>query len=327
MTLTAAIIGAGGIGAAHLEALSEMEGIAAVALSDVSPERAEQCAQRFGIKAYLDYRAMITETRPDIVIIALPHFLHKEASLYSLKHGCHLLIEKPMAISAAECDEILALADSKERILFVGHTQQYLAMNLRAKSIILQGGLGKLVMINDTRHKPYFTPERPAWFLDPAKSGGGIVANLGAHAIDKIQWLTDSRIVRARATLSYESAGYPDVEGSAAMLLTTSQGVPCTVNLCGYADVSHEETVLVFTNGMLKIINRKSVWLSQGGLFREVTSDNIADPLRLQFEDLLACIRDGKQPYCSGDYGRSVVRVIEAVYESHKRSAEIAVPQ
>lgn len=327
MTLTAALIGAGGIGVAHLEALAAMDGIAAVALSDVSAERAEQCGQRYGAKAYVDYRVMIDETRPDIAIIALPHFLHKEAALYCLERGCHLLIEKPMAISAAECDEILALAESKGRILFVGHTQQFLAMNLQAKSLIHQGGLGKLIMINDSRHSQYFTPQRPAWFLDPAKSGGGIVANLGAHAIDKLQWLTDSRIVRVRASLSYEADGYPEVEGSAAMLLTTSDGVPCTVNLSGYEGATKEETVLVFTNGMLKIINHNSVWLSRGGPYEEVTPDNAVDPFRLQFEDLLACIRDGKQPYCSGAYGRSVVRVIEAVYESQRRGAEIAVPQ
>lgn len=327
MTLTAALIGAGSIGVAHLEAMVAMEGISAVALSDVSPERAEQCGQRYRVRAYADYRVMIAETSPDIAIIALPHYLHKEASLYCLEHGCHLLIEKPMAISATECDEILDSADRKGRILFVGHTQQYLHMNLRAKSLISQGGLGKLIMINDIRHNNYFTRQRPAWFLDPVKSGGGIVANLGAHAIDKIQWLTDTRIVRARANLSCEAPGYPHVEGSAAMLLTTSHGVPCTVNLSGYSDVHDAATELAFTNGMLKIINNKSVWLSQGGAYREVTANNPVDPFRLQFEDLLECIRNDKQPYCSGAYGRSVVRVIEAVYESHKRETEINVPQ
>ncbi|MDG0813608.1 Gfo/Idh/MocA family protein [Cohnella rhizosphaerae] len=327
MTFNAALIGAGAIGAAHLEAMAAMEGIAAVALSDVSPERGERSAQRFGVKAYADYRVMIDEVRPEIAIIALPHFLHKEASLYCLDRGCHLLIEKPMAISAVECDEILASAERNGRIVFVGHTQQFLAANLLAKQLIRSKELGKLIMINDVRHSPYFTPQRPAWFLEPAKSGGGIVANLGAHAIDKIQWLTDSRIVNVRAALSYEAEGYPDVEGSAAIFLTTSSGVPCTVNLSGYAGDTREETELVFTYGMLKIVSHRSVWLSQGGLYREATPDNSVDPFRLQFEDLLACIRDGEQPYCSGAYGRSVVRVIEAVYKSQRSGAEIAVPQ
>ncbi|GGD49501.1 Gfo/Idh/MocA family protein [Paenibacillus nasutitermitis] len=325
MTITATLIGAGGIGDSHLEAISRLEGIQASALADINLERAQNCADRFGLKAYTDYRAMIAEVKPDIAIIALPHFLHREVALYCLNQGCHLLLEKPMALSDEECSEIIELANSKGLIIFVGHTQQYLAQNLTAKALIREGRLGNLIMVNDNRHCSYFTPDRPAWFLDPAKSGGGIVANLGAHCIDKIQWLTDSRIVQAKAILSYEAEGYPDVEGSASMLLTTSQGVPCTVNLSGYKGVGSEETELVFTHGMIKILNHKSVWLSRDGVYQEVPSIESVNPMRLQFLDLLACIRDGRQPYCSGDYGRSVVRVIEAVYESDKRKQEVAV--
>jgi len=323
MTMTAALLGAGTIGDAHLQAIADLDGIAAVGAADINAERIKQTEARFGVKSFTDYRKMIDEVRPDIAIIALPHFLHKEAAVYCASRGCHLLLEKPMALTASECDEIVAAADRAGVVVFVGHTQQFLSYNLAAKALISNTELGKLVMIGESRHGLYFTPDRPAWFLNPALSGGGIVANLGAHAIDKLQWLTDSRIAKVRATLSYEAEQYPDTEGSAAMLLTTSEGVPCTVNLSGYAGAPGEVTELVFTNGMIRIVNHQSLWLSRGGDYEEVAVEQVVDPLRLQLIELASCIREDRQPYCSGEYGSSVVKVIEAVYASHKKGEEI----
>lgn len=326
MKLKVALIGAGGIGDSHLEAIAGLENMEAVAIADIHPARADERARRYGVRPFTDYRLMIEETRPDVAIVALPHFLHKEAAVYCAERGCHLLLEKPMAVAARECDEINEAAERGGIAVLVGHTQQYLAYNLAAKALIARSDLGKPVTINDVRHGPYFTPDRPAWFLDKAKSGGGIVANLGAHAIDKIQWLTDSRIVRVRASLSFLNSAYPDIEGSAAMLLETSEGVPCTVNLSGYAGAARrEETELVFERGMIKITNHHSLCISKDGQYEEVAVDRDVHPFQLQLQDLASCIRERRQPYSGGEYGRSVVRVIEAVYRSAAEDRDIVL--
>lgn len=230
-----------------------------------------------------------------------------------------------MAISTQQCDAINEAVERNRVVMLVGQTQQYISHNLKGKSIVQSGELGKLVMIHDVRHGPYFHADRPSWFLDKAKSGGGIVFNLGAHAIDKIQWLTDSRITRVRASLSYHAERYPDMEGSAVMMLETSQGVTCTVNLSGYDGVDREETELVFTHGMIKIINHDSVWISEDGKYRQVPIEHAVNPFELQLTDLAACIREGRQPYSSGEYGRSVVRVIEAIYQSAQLDDEVTI--
>jgi predicted dehydrogenase len=325
MVQNVVLIGAGIIGECHLKAIGNMDGIRASAVADINLTQAQSCAERYDLKAYQDYRQMIDEVRPDIAIIALPHFLHKEAALYGLNNGCHLLLEKPMALNEAECKEIMEAAESNGRMILVGHTQQFLNQNLKAKALIRKGELGKLIMINDKRHGPYFVEKRPGWFLDRAKSGGGIVFNLGAHSIDKIQWLTDSRIVRVKANLSYLNESYPDIEGSASMLLETSTGVSCTVNLSGYEGIRSEETELVFEHGMIKIINHHSVWISKDGTYAEVPDEKAVDPFELQLLDLMDSIQTGQQPYASGEYAQSVVRVIEAVYESAGMGREVSM--
>lgn len=327
--MRAVLLGAGGISEAHLKAIARLAGIRAAAVADVNVERAQECAERYGVNAYADYAEMLEAERPDIAIIALPHFLHRDAAVRALEAGCHLLLEKPMAISSEDCDAILEAAERHGRTVLVGHTQQYLPFNIAAKRLIREAGpaLGKLVQINENRYGPYFVPHRPAWFLDRAKSGGGIVSNLGAHCVDKLQWLTDSRIVRIRANLSFEAPEYPDIEGSASMLMETDRGVSCTVNLGGYEGIRREETELLFTGGMIRILNHQGLWISRDGQYEEIAVDRSADPFELQLIDLMRCIREGTQPYASGKYGRTVVRAIETVYASHAARQELAVPQ
>ena len=321
----AVLIGAGSISEYHLKASTAIPGFRIVAIADTRMDRANELASQYELSAYTDYKLMIEQLRPELAIVALPHFLHRDAAVFCANHGCHLLLEKPMAISTQDCLTIMEAVERNKVSLLVGQTQQYIAQNLAAKSIIRLGELGKLVMIHEKRHGPYFTEQRPAWFLDKSMSGGGIVFNLGNHSIDKIQWLTDTRIQRVRASLSYYADSYPDIEGSAALLLETSAGVPCTVSLNGYESVRGEETELIFTHGMMKIVNHQSVSIALSDRYEEYPVANTGNPFELQLLDLLGCIREGRQPYASGEYALSVVRVVEAVYESADKGEEICI--
>jgi predicted dehydrogenase len=120
--LKTAVIGAGAISNEHFEAIRDTEGFRACAVADINKEKAEQAAKRYGIRAYTDYRQMLDHEQPDVVAIALPHFLHKETALYAAASGCHLLLEKPMALNVAECDEIIEAARKGGVRIMIGHT-------------------------------------------------------------------------------------------------------------------------------------------------------------------------------------------------------------
>ncbi|RXZ83515.1 gfo/Idh/MocA family oxidoreductase [Paenibacillaceae bacterium] len=325
MACTAVLIGAGIIGDYHLKAMAELDGVNMIAIADINLDKAQLTAKQYGIEAFQNYQQMVEQLQPDIAIIALPHFLHTEAAIFCANHGCHLLVEKPMATSSQACTDIIEAVERNGVIMLVGQTQQYIGRNLDAKKIIQSGRLGQLVMIHDNRHDVYFTEQRPKWFLDKTMSGGGIVFNLGIHAIDKIQWLTDSRIAKVNATVSYCADGYPDVEGSAVMLLETDAGVPCTVSLSGYNGVAYEDTELVFTNGMIKIGPNNTVSVSVNGKYEVLPQVETRNPFQLQLIDLLACIEEQRQPYASGEYGRSVVQVAEAVYLSSTTKSTVNI--
>ncbi|PYI57224.1 Gfo/Idh/MocA family protein [Paenibacillus flagellatus] len=317
-----ALVGGGGIAVSHLEALRRMEELDAVAVADISKERAESVAGRFGIAAYTDYRDMIEREKPDIAVVTLPHFLHKEASIHAAEAGCHLLLEKPMALDARECDAIIAAVRRAGVRLMVGHTQHYIAHNRAAKRIVEEGRYGKLVMINDVRHVNYYADTRPGWFFEKAKAGGGIFMNLGSHSVDKLQWLTGSRVEQVKAAVSHYGAK-GDIEGSGLAWLRLANGVPATISQSGYpGGVSRNETELVFTGGMVKLMTGQGLWASEGGAYVEIPVEQEELPFVLQFRDLVRYIEEGVEPSSSMDYSRSVVAVVEAMYRSHETGTE-----
>ncbi|GIP35300.1 Gfo/Idh/MocA family protein [Paenibacillus sp. J2TS4] len=324
MTYRVAVIGGGGIAVKHLQAMKSTRELEPVALAEIDEGRAGQLAQQFGIRAYTDYREMVKQERPDITIVTLPHFLHKDAAVFCAREGCHVLLEKPMAMSVSECDDIIEAIEASGVQLLVGHTQHYFPENQKAKELIESGELGRLVMINDIRHVPYFRPDRPAWFFEKAKAGGGILTNLGSHSIDKFRWLGGSPVTGVRASVSY-FGNRGDIEGSGIIFLENADGLPATISQSGYGGVSKNETELIFTGGMAKLVIGQGLWISRDGAFVPVPVEAVAEPFVLQFRDLITSIETGRQPECSMYYSREIVEVVEAVYQSHEQKREIVL--
>lgn len=324
MSYRLALVGGGGIAASHLESIARMNMLQAVAIADVREERARELAGQYGISAYTDYKRMIEAEKPDIAIITLPHFLHRDAAVFAAEHGCHVLLEKPMALNVGECDDIIAAVNRHSVTLMVGHTQHYIRENIEAKKWIDSGILGDFVMITDSRHVNYNRPERPDWFFEKAKAGGGIMTNLGSHSVDKIQWLTGSPIAKVRASIRH-GMGRGDVEGGGMAFLQTKSGIPAVISQSGFAGAPRNETELMFTKGMIKLLTGESLWVSQGGGYRQIEPDKGEAPFQLQFRELVDCIESGREPECSMAYSRSIVNVVESMYRSSDQEREIII--
>ncbi|RKN83775.1 Gfo/Idh/MocA family protein [Paenibacillus ginsengarvi] len=321
MTYKAALIGAGIIASRHAQAIAAMEGLKLAAVADVREERAAELCAGKGAAVYTDYRQMLEKEKPDIAVITLPHYLHLEAVQNTAGAGCHMLLEKPMGMNVRECDRMIEAIERSGVKAMVGHTQHYLAENRAAKALADSGELGRLVAMNDTRHGYYFTPDRPAWFLDKDKSGGGIVMNIGSHCIDRMQWLSGGRIRSIRASLTwYGERG--DVEGSGVLYAENEHGVAGTITVSGYNCAPKNEYELLFTGGMIRCQGGGGLFVSRGGAYETVPIDGGDDPFVLQFEDLVTYIETGHEPECSLDYARSVIDVVESAYRSHETGAE-----
>ena len=320
--LRVGVIGAGTIAKAHLDSASGLGNVQLATIADIIADKAKILADKYDMTAYTDYRQMIGKEKLDIVIINLPHFLHREAAIECSRAGCHVLLEKPMAMNEFECDDIIKECEKYQTKLMIGHMIHFSSDNMKAREIVQSGSLGKLLSITSIRYANYFTDSRPEWFLHYDTAGGGIVMNLGAHSIDLIQFLTGTRIQSVRASVGKYAKGI-EVEGNAQIFAMLENNVTASITLSGYKTVPHFETELVFTGGMLKLLNNK-LFISKEKVYHEVNLDD-QNPFGFQLSEFIQSIEDDKPIPITGEYGKSVIKAIKAVYASSDKVVEITI--
>src|SRR5437773_8920700 len=143
--LGVAIFGAGRAGHGHARALAQTPGTRMTAVFDTDRERADAFAETHGCLAFTDSDSVLRRDDVDLVMVALPNFLHEQATIDAASAGKHVFLEKPMADTIEECERMLAAVERSGIHLLVAHSQRYFGSTIRAKSILQSGELGQPV--------------------------------------------------------------------------------------------------------------------------------------------------------------------------------------
>ncbi|PID57770.1 hypothetical protein CSB45_05965 [candidate division KSB3 bacterium] len=194
------LIGYGGIGKIHTLCYKDigmfypgqLPAIDLAAVCTSNPETAERAAQEGGYrKCYTEFSTLIHADDVTIVDCALPNVLHKSVLLEAIAAGKHVYCEKPLAMNAAEAKDIADAATDAGVQIGMTFNYRFVPALLRAYELIQEGALGAIYRFQaEYLHSGYEHPERPlSWRLNHKKSGGGALADLGAHAIDLMRWL------------------------------------------------------------------------------------------------------------------------------------------
>lgn len=311
------IIGAGIIGRSHVQACGNIEWARVTCIADIIYERAAEFKDSYGIRAYTDYKEMIDKEDLQAVVITLPHNLHKSVAIYCCNKGINVLVEKPMAISVKECEEMIEAANANKVKLMVAHVQRYFSENIKAKEIIASKELGELTMIVDIRNNDYFSEDRPKWFLNHDMSGGGIFMNYGAHSLDKIIWITGSNVKRIEGKIGLFNETY-NVEGNAQAFLELENGVTAVLSQHGYKGDVKNITEFYCTKGVIKLCTGKGLWVDRGKGFEEVIVQDKEKIFENQLLDFLNAVKHGIKPEISGEYGLNIIKLIETFYGSSR---------
>lgn len=181
-----AIIGIGaGILNGHRPALA-LPTVDLVAASDINTTIGAQRASELHCPFYQDYRQMLAETRPDVAVILTPPFLHASMAIDCLQAGCHVLVEKPIAIQVAEADQMIETALQCKRLLGVVFQQRFRPEIIAARKLLQQGFLGKVQRVELTAiwTRPTFYFQMAPWRATWSGEGGGILTNQASHNLD-----------------------------------------------------------------------------------------------------------------------------------------------
>jgi predicted dehydrogenase len=330
------IIGGGRISGAHAATAQALAGTRLAGIAEVDAERRARIGERFGCPTFADAAGLLADPGVDAVVIALPHWLHCEVALQALAAGRHVLLEKPMAMTVAECDRIIVAGRAAQRVVMVGHHHHYVPVNREAQRLIRAGEIGNLVLATDTWYKPFYSDPRPPWFLDAAK-GGGMWPMNGSHMIDRLTFFLGSDVVAVKACVGNPIFGHPATDMGIAFLQFAS-GVCATIMHAGYRDgVMRFEGEITGTEGQLRFGGRQ-LWRSRDGEWAELPVPAPEIPCRpgatapsaafgLELADFARAICDGEPPGVTAEYGRQIVRVLTACELSSETGREVRLDQ
>jgi len=201
--ISVGIIGLGGIAQiVHLPILSKMESVKLQALCEINNSRLEKIATKYNVKnKYTDYGLMLENEKLDALIIATPTDTHKQIALDAIKAGVHLLIEKPVAATLLEAEEILNSAKQKNIKVMVGMNLRFRPDTMLLKSVINNGEIGDPFYIRCGWIRQQSS--QSDWFLKKDKSGGGVIIDLGISLLDLSLWLLNFQALRSVTVQTY----------------------------------------------------------------------------------------------------------------------------
>ena len=322
------IIGAGSFGAMHAEAIAALDDVRLVAAMRTNPPALAEFTARYGGRGYTDAAALLADPEVDAVVIATPHHLHRGAVEAAALAGKHILLEKPMAPTLAECDRILAVTAAAGVTLMLGHTSQFAPAYRLAKTMLDAGEVGDVVFGISTMSKFWFEPNRRSWHLDRA-TGGGMWLTAGIHCLDRLTWLTGSPVARVSAQLgAYFHVQQADDGGL--IFLRYANGAAGTVVSVGYREGAPKHlTELTCTRGMLNIDYAGGVSVGRCGAWQPVPGSDCDDWMHAalieEWRSFAAAVGSGSAPPVTGAYGRHIMAAIFAAEESSLRREDVAV--
>ena len=181
-----AVVGIGNMGKNHVRVYSEVPGADLVAVVDTNPVLAERVAKANNIPAFIDYRKMIEEVKPEAVSIVVPTHLHHKVAKDILESGCHVIVEKPIASTTEQAQDLIEISERMDSVLMVGHIERYNPAIIELKKRLEREELGKVFQIHARRIGPF-----PAHIQDVS-----VVMDLAPHDLDIMRYLTCSEVTR-----------------------------------------------------------------------------------------------------------------------------------
>ena len=237
-------LGIAGIGIAAEQVLPNIGSIAdTVRLTAVADIRAE-ALRAFGsrhpeVKLFDSVEALCACDDVDVVWISTPNEFHARHAVLAARGGKHVVCEKPMATSIAECNEIVAAVEANRVMYVQGHSKIYYAVLRRMREVIKGGSLGRVTQINTWNFNDWLIrPRTPA--EEDTELGTGPVFRQGPHQVDMVRYLAGSPVASVRAVTARREAGSPKTESDFTALLTFEDGVAATLvfNAQGYFDIT-----------------------------------------------------------------------------------------
>ena len=352
-----AIAGCGKVAHLHAKAISGLQNARLSAVWSRTKETAKMFAREYGVSHCPDISEMVSRFKIDLVIICTPHPYHKIPALEAVRAGASVLVEKPLASTLQDCDEIIGACNTAGVILGVISQRRWYAPVMRVKEAIMQGKIGKPVLGTVTilgwRDKKYYDSDewRGTWKME----GGGVLVNQAPHQLDILLWYM-GEIEEVYGIWRNLNHPYIEVEDTALtiikfknggignILVSNSQkpGIHGKVHVHGGNGASlgvQTDGGAMFIAGMTGIAEPPvlDIWTIPGEEDR-MAAWNASDTefyykidptiyyMQRQIEDFLLALENNTDPMVTGHDGRKTVELFTAIYRSNRDNKPVSFP-
>lgn len=324
-----AIIGLGNIGKRHAEHILQQPNAEMVAICDSDKAK----SGLFDLPFYTDIEDLLANTKADVLCVCTPNYLHEQHTVYALKAGLHVVVEKPMALSTAECDRMIAAAEDADKIIFAVKQNRYNPPVVAVKNLINEGRLGKIFMIQVNcfwnRGDSYYS--QSDWRGKKEKDGGCLFTQF-SHFVDILYYLNGSIDKAFGSVQNFAHQHNTEFEDTGSFVMQAANGAIINFNFttCSF-EKNMEGAITIFAeNGTVKIggqyLNTIEYQQLKGeaipainisaknndyGLYQGSMSNH--DKL---IQNVVDVLQNGEKIMTTAEEGREVVRIIEMMYAS-----------
>ncbi len=327
-----ALVGAGNVAQiAHLPAYHKHPDVEIVALVDEDPVKCASLQEHYGIaRTYEDFTKMLAKEDVDGVDICTPNYLHAPMAIAALRSGHHVLCEKPLARNATEAAKMVEMAKKSGRTLMVAMNNRFRKDVEILKTFVKRGELGDIQMVRIGWQRIARDWHDRDWVTDPKKSGGGALLDLGVPIMDLAIWIAGLKKPMRVTCNVFGKKGKAGVEDSACALVNFAGGSCLTLevmwNLLEPKDQSYLE--LYGSRGGANLHPLKIHKAMHGHLVNVTpTLDDQSNYYKQSYEaeinHFVECIQRKKKPLATGEEALSVLRILDAMYDSAAAGKEV----
>jgi UDP-N-acetyl-2-amino-2-deoxyglucuronate dehydrogenase len=349
------IVGPGKVAEVHARALARIRGACLTAVAGRSVARAAAFGDRFGARPFASPEEMIRDRDVDAVIVTTPHPRHAEVAIAAARAGRQVVVEKPMALTVADCDRMIEAARAAGVVLAVVSQRRWYPAVQRVKDALDNGRIGGPALATlellGWRGPEYYAMD--AWRGTREGEGGGVLVNQAVHQLDLLCWFMGP-VAEVDGLVGNLNHPQIEVEDSAvaivrfangalgAIVASNSQrpGLWGRIHVHGRAGASvgvETDAGSSFVAGLSEpTLARNDVWTIPGeDAFPERWAEEDARKFagvdiathfhELQLRDVVAAIRDDRPPAVGGEEGRTTVALMAAIYEAAATGGRVPV--
>lgn len=326
------IIGAGGMGSSHAEAIKTLQRARVAAVADSDEARGRRLAETLAVPWFGAYQQMLADGAIDAVSIASPPFLHKEMALAAAAAGKHIFCEKPMAVNVADCEAMIQAAERAGVTLMIGQVLRFLQPFLKVRELVDSGAIGRVISAEVTRIAGGFGGASVPW-RERLEQSGGLLLEINAHEIDLLRCLGgDVASVSAEANnYVHPEADYPDL---AFVLLRFRSGAIGCLYSSNASLLGETSGTVQGTEGAI----RYNGWGKRGTIEVRRKGDTDVTAYRLdeldatpgvayELDRFAEAVATGTPPIVSGLDGLKVVEIARAAYTAANEHRSVPLPQ